>query len=168
MRITATMVLVSLAASAGLAGPVATLEPFAGSFRGEGSVKRTAGDASESVRCRITSGLGEDGLSLDQSGSCAVPGQKVTIESRIVLDPASNRLTGSWTDPSDGSAATVSGRLEGDRMVLTIVGRDPKTLEARTRWMVLEPTGTGYRLTSTAADPRGGGRFVAGSIEFTR
>lgn len=144
-----------------------TLAQFSGTFRGTGSVRRSPDNAAESVRCRITAKLAGGGLTLEQSGTCAVPGQKFEIASRLVLDPRTNRLSGDWTDPADGSAASVSGRKEGERLMLTIVGRDPRTMESRTRWLVIEPTGAGYRMTSTAPGSKGG-RFVAGTIEFTK
>lgn len=154
--------------STGIAVGGETLERFAGTFQGKGSVRRTSDDPLETVRCRINAELSENGLKLSQSGTCVVPGQKVEIDSELELNPANNRISGSWTDPATGGAASVSGRVEGSSLVLTVVGQDRQTQESRTVWMVLEPTTTGYQLTSTAPAARDGNKYLAGEIAFTK
>ncbi len=144
------------------------LEPYAGKFRGSGTVRRAPDEPAESVRCRITATLSEDGSTLQQKGTCAVPGSKAKIDSRIKHNPANGRLTGSWTDVANGSRASVAGSVRSGTVRLTIVGKDEKTGENRTVWMILKPTSSGYRMTSTSPDNRTGKKFQSGEIRFTK
>lgn len=141
---------------------------FAGSFNGKGTLKRKPDAAAETVRCRITAKLSEDGNALAQAGTCVVPGSKVAIDSRLTFDPATRRIRGTWADVANGSAAGVSGTVSGNRINLTITGKDSKTGENRTLWMILEPRGSGYTLTTRSPIPAGGGKFISGEIRFTK
>lgn len=143
-------------------------EPYAGSFSGQGTLRRQPDEPRETVRCRIKSALSQDGLTMIQAGTCVVPGSKVSIDSKLEYDPATRRVKGSWTDVANGSAASVSGSETGGRIRLTIVGKDRQTGENRTLWMTLEPTAGGYSLATQASNPSGGGRFASGEIRFTR
>ena len=144
------------------------LEPFAGKFRGSGTIRRAPDEPAESVRCRITATLSDDGHTLRQKGTCAVPGSKAKIDSRIRLNPANSRLTGSWTDVANGGRAGVTGSIKAGTVRLTIVGKDQKTGENRTVWMVLKPNSSGYRMTSTSPDNQSGKKFKSGEIRFKK
>lgn len=155
---------------AGMRAEAATsvFAPFVGTFRGSGTIRRGPEEPAETVRCRITAKLSEDGQSLHQTGTCAVPGSKAAIDSRIKHNPATGRLSGSWTDVANGARAGVTGRLNGKTVHLTIVGKDTQTGESRTFWMVLEPDSAGYRMISTAPDTLSGRKFTSGTINFTK
>lgn len=173
-----TFAAVNLVVAAGLAPPsgagmtakaaTSVFAPFTGTFRGSGTIRRGPDEPAETVRCRITSKLSADGQSLHQTGTCAVPGSKAAIDSRIKLNPATGRLTGSWTDVANGARAGVTGRISGKTVHLTIVGKDTQTGENRTFWMVLEPDSAGYQMTSTTPDARSGRKFTSGKIRFKK
>ncbi len=143
------------------------LEPFAGMFKGSGTLYRTVDAEAETVRCRITGNLSDDRLSLVQTGACAVPGSKLAVDGRLTLDPTNGRIKGTWTDVASGSAASVSGRKTDNGLNLTIVSADRQTGESRTLWMVLKPASGGYSLTTRAPNPAGG-KFISGKIQFTK
>lgn len=143
-------------------------EPYTGSFRGQGTLRRKPGEPRETVRCRINAKLSSDGLSLKQTGICVVPGSKVPIDSNLKYNSQSGRVTGTWTDVANGSAAAVSGRIAGDRISLTIAGKDTQTGETRTLWMTLQPASNGYGLTTRSPNENSGGKFVSGEIRFRK
>lgn len=144
------------------------LEIYAGSFRGEGTLRRKPDEPKETVRCRIKSSLSDDQLTLRQTGTCVVPGSKVAIDSKLVYNPGSGRVTGTWTDVANGSAAGVSGSGNDGRVSLTISGRDQQTGESRTLWMTLTPATGGYDLTTRSPNPSAGGKFVSSEIRFRK
>lgn len=143
-------------------------EPYAGSFRGQGTLRRKPDEPHETVRCRITAALSSDGLSLKQTGTCVVPGSKVSIDSRLKYNTQTGRVTGTWTDVANGSAAAVSGRITDGRINLTIAGKDTQTGETRTLWMTLQPASGGYQLTTRSPSETSGGKFVSGEIRFKK
>lgn len=157
-----------LAAATQVTATETPLGAYAGKFSGKGTLRREPDEPRETVRCRISSDLSSDGLSLVQSGTCVVPGSKVAIDSKLTFTPATGRVTGTWTDVANGTAANVSGQGDNSGFNLTIVGTDRQTGEIQTFWMTLTPNASGYSLTTRSLDPAGGGRFVSGEINFTK
>lgn len=141
-----------------------SLEPFAGSFKGSGTARAKPADPAETARCRVTGTLSADKRTLTQTGQCAIPGHKVDVGGTVKHDPATDRLTGTWRDVATGRNGSLSGRLDGGAMRLTMVVANPGAGEPATYTMVVTPTTTGYSMVSRAP---GGGEPLA-FIAFAR
>jgi len=160
LRLTLAAVLALLAAPAA----AGSLEPFAGSWKGAGTARAKADAAAETARCRLTSTLSADARRLDQSGQCAIPGHKVAIGGTIRHDPATDRLTGSWTDVATGRSGSISGRFDGTAMRLTVAVANPGQGEESSYTMVLTPGAGGWHLVTRAP----GADAPLADIQFSR
>jgi len=138
------------------AQPEPYLARFAGTWVGQGSLKLDRENAREAVYCRITSLLSPDGSTLQQTGRCAAGERSRTIAGVLVYDSARNAVSGSWSGGPE--RAEVSGRRQGDRLVLQLRGSAGDARGAIT----LDPVSSGrYRMTISGGE--GGGE-----IDFRR
>lgn len=128
----------------------ASLEPFAGDFKGSGTARVRPSEPAETTRCRIKATLSDDKKTLKQSGQCAVPGHKVDIGGTVRLNPDTGVLSGSWRDVASGRNGELSGRLDGAAMRLTMIVDNPGDNEPSSYTMTVTPTAKGYRLVTRA------------------
>jgi hypothetical protein len=140
------------------AQPEPYLARFAGTWIGQGSLKLERENAREAVYCRITSQLSPDGTTLQQNGRCAAGERSRTIAGTLVYDSARNSVSGNWSGGPE--RADVSGRRQGDRLVLQLRG---SASDARGNATVtLDPSANGrYRMTVSGGEG-------AGEIDFRR
>jgi hypothetical protein len=134
------------------------LARFAGTWVGQGSLKLERENAREGVYCRITSQLSPDGSTLIQNGRCAAGERSRTIAGTLLYDSVRNTVTGSWSGGPE--RAEVSGRRQGDRLVLQLRGSAGDTRGNAT--VTLDPSSSGrYRMTVSGGEG-------AGEIDFRR
>jgi hypothetical protein len=134
------------------------LASFAGTWVGQGSLKLEGGQGREAVYCRITSQLSPDGSTLQQNGRCAAGERSRTLAGTLIYDSMRNIVSGSWR--SGPERAEVSGRRQGDRLVLQLRGRADDARGNAT--VTLDPASSGrYRMTVSGGDG-------AGEIDFRR
>jgi hypothetical protein len=134
------------------------LARFAGTWIGQGSLKLERENAREAVYCRITSQLSPDGSTLQQNGRCAAGERSRTIAGTLLYDSARNTVSGSWSGGPEH--ADVSGRRQGDRLVLQLRGSAGDARGNAT--VTLDPASAGrYRMTVSGGDG-------AGEIDFRR
>lgn len=156
------VLLIALAAVFSGAAPAqeSYLARFAGTWIGQGSL-RLDGDgqgksAREAVYCRITSQLSPDGTTLQQRGRCAAGERSRSLVGTLVYDAARNTVSGSWSGGPE--RAEVSGRRQGDRLVLQLRGSAGDARGNAT--ITLDPASSGrYRMTVSGGDG-------AGEIDF--
>lgn len=156
----ALLVAVAIAAPhAAQAQPEPYLARFAGTWIGQGSLKLERENAREAVYCRITSQLSPDGTTLQQNGRCAAGERSRTIAGTLLYDAARNAVSGNWAGGAT-DRAEVSGRRQGDRLVLQLRGG---AADARGNATVtLDPASSGrYRMTVSGGEG-------AGEIDFRR
>jgi hypothetical protein len=102
----------ALAASAG-----ETLDPFAGSWRGGGTMTLADG-RSERVRCSVN--VRSKGPSYaTQSMKCASTGHDISVGSNMVLE--GGRISGSWHN-NKGESGGLSGSLRGNALNVILGG----------------------------------------------
>jgi hypothetical protein len=134
------------------------LSRFAGTWIGQGSLKLERENAREAVYCRITSQLSPDGATLQQNGRCAAGERSRTIAGTLVYDSARNSVSGNWSGGPE--RADVSGRRQGDRLVLQLRGSAGDARGNAT--VTLDPSANGrYRMTVSGGEG-------AGEIDFRR
>jgi len=140
------------------AQPEPYLARFTGTWIGQGSLRLEGKDAREAVYCRITSHLTADGTTLQQNGRCAAGERSRTIAGTLIYDSARNAVTGSWSGGPE--RAEVSGRRQGDRLVLQLRGSAGDARGNAT--VTLDPSSSGrYRMTVSGGEG-------AGEIDFRR
>lgn len=149
---------VVLLASPVQAQPEPYLARFAGTWVGQGSLRLERENAREAVYCRITSQLSPDGTMLQQNGRCAAGERSRTLAGTLLYDSARNTVSGSWSGGPE--RADVSGRRQGDRLVLQLRGSAGDARGNAT--ITLDPASSGrYRMTVSGGDG-------AGEIDFRR
>ena len=111
-----------LAAGAAMAEEADFFNRFAGSFAGSGQVQRNAEEGYNEVQCTLTGQPSSSGISM--SGQCGAFIFSKQISADIRYDPASDRYSGTYVGSSIGPAS-LSGRRQGDAVVLTITWPQP-------------------------------------------
>jgi len=74
----------------------------------------------ETIRCRVSYGVGGAGTLLSQSLVCASQSYKFNVESQVRTD--GNQLTGSWTETSRDVTGSVSGTVNDGTILATVTG----------------------------------------------
>ncbi len=136
-----------LAASAAQAGETDFFNRFAGSFSGSGQVKRNASENANQVSCTLTGRPTASGISM--SGQCGAFIFSKEISADLRYDAASGRYHGTYVGSSIG-AAHLSGRRQGDSVVLTITWPQPVNGDTKAT-MTIRNSGNG-RLGITITD----------------
>lgn len=144
------LVVAVLAASVPGAAAAASLEPFAGAWKGSGTARAKPSATPETARCRIAATLSNNGRTLKQSGQCAVPGHKVDVGGTLNYDEATQRITGSWRDVATGRAGSLSGRFDGAVMRRSVVVANPGEGEPASYALTFTLAPGGYRLVTQA------------------
>jgi hypothetical protein len=96
--------------------------PFAGmsgSWGGSGTITVSSG-ARESIRCRATYSVSNQGMNLQQDLRCASDSYQFNVNSSIAY--ADGAIFGSWSETSRGAAGSVSGRVSGGSIQASIAG----------------------------------------------
>lgn len=106
---------VSIAAAAADPGP---LEHLPGRWSGWGAITLSSGQ-SEQVKC-IATYFVSNARQLEQNLRCASASYK--IDSRAMLEVASDQVRGHWEERTNSAAGSVSGRVTGSGFNLSIQG----------------------------------------------
>jgi hypothetical protein len=123
------------------------LSRFAGSFSGGGLVQRSAQENPNQVSCTLTGQPTETGVSM--SGKCGAFIFSKQIRADLKFNPATGRYSGTYIGSSIG-AAGLSGKRDGDAVVLTITWPQPVNGDTKAT-MVIRNSGNG-RLAITVTD----------------
>jgi hypothetical protein len=103
-------------AAAALASPLNSLD---GRWTGYGSIV-TANGASESVKCQAVYQVREAGGTVHQNLRCASAGYN--IDATALLNVSSGEVSGRWEERTFAASGSVSGRVTGSGINLSIQG----------------------------------------------
>lgn len=115
MSLAGGMLGVSMAAAAADPGP---LDHLPGRWSGWGAITMSSGQ-SEQVKCVATYFV-SNARQLEQNLRCASASYK--IDSKALLDVASDQVRGHWEERTNAAAGSVSGRVTGSGFNLSIQG----------------------------------------------
>ena len=121
LRAAAVAALLSVLACAD-SGPAAAAGPFAalaGSWSGAGTVLVNNG-ANERIRCRATYQVHDAGNSVDLNLRCASDSYNFDLVSNVRSERG--EVSGSWTEATRNASGTLSGRAEGNQILVSAQG----------------------------------------------
>ena len=119
---------------------------FAGSFAGTGLVQRNANENPNQVQCTLTGQPSTNGVSM--SGQCGAFIFSKQIRADIRFDPATGRYSGVYIGSSIGPAS-LSGRRQGDAVVLTITWPEPVNGDTKATMQIHNPGNGQLAITIT-------------------
>lgn len=119
----------AIAARGDVAAEAGFLGRFTSVWNGTGKVRRTAESSPWTVNCAITQNHDGNRIALDGSCRAALLFTR-EIGAHLVFDPGTGLYTGTYVGAKVGPAA-LSGRRQGDTLVLTITW--PKPVNGDTR-----------------------------------
>lgn len=103
------------------------LADMAGRWHGSGWVKQTSQGPQETIRCKIENTFDAARIKLTLSGTCVVPGRKITLSGTLNGTPNSTRITGRWSNPDGLGSVRIVGVEQADLVAFTFSTRDPVT-----------------------------------------
>lgn len=145
------------------------MQSMAGNWKGRGTVRRTAGAATEPVSCRLDSSFDEKAFKLSMAYVCLGVDVKVETRGSLTYVPADNAYRGSWHTVGAKARAKGKGRRTGKTVRLSLDGFHPETNEPMRSQLTLTLNGS-KRLANTlnAVDPSSGKPFKAFSVNFRK
>lgn len=149
---------------------VAAEDPFlsqmVGTWIGRGTSKANAAATPERVYCKVSNTLSPGGSSLIQKGRCSLASNSGAIKGTITA-LGNNAYAGEMASLASRGPATLSGALQGDRLVLSAKFADKLSGDPVEATNTLALTSNGYQLTATRPDPKTGATFTSSDILFT-
>ncbi len=145
------------------------LQSMAGNWKGRGTVRRTAGAATEPVSCRLDSRFDEKAFKLSMAYVCLGVDVKVETRGTLTYVPADKAYRGSWHTVGAKAKATGTGKRSGKTVRFSLDGFHPETNEPMRSQLTLTLNGA-KRLANTlnAVDPKSGKSFRAFSVNFRK
>lgn len=122
------------------------LSRFDGSFSGGGLVQRNANENPNKVTCKLVGQPTENAVSM--SGKCGALIFSKKIRADIRYDPASGRYSGIYVGSSIGPAS-LSGRRQGDAVILTITWPKPVNGDTKATMTISNPGNGSLDITVT-------------------
>ncbi len=157
-------VLLAASSSSALAD-ASFFQRFDGSWRGSGTIQRDVDSSPRRVSCSVQ-GSQPSPNRMSIAGTCrAAVIVTREIGADIRYDPGSQRFSGTYTGSSKGTAR-VSGRQNGDALVLTITYPVP-TYGDRTATMTIRNSGSGG-FSMVVVDEVDGADKETSSLRFSR
>ena len=172
---------IRIAAVVGLAVPLFALPPLAfaepntflanliaGSWKGKGTLKRTPGGQEELVRCKLMPSFHRGASVLTLRYVCRGIDVSFVTFGNLDYDSKTRTVSGWLTTQGLGSAKT-TGRQEGNKVIMTMIGKDEKTGKPKKAVMTIQLTGD-RSLVSTvvATDVKTGKSFNVFVSSFSR
>jgi len=122
------------------------LSRFSGSFAGGGLVQRNASEGPNEVTCTLNGSASESAVTMD--GQCGAFIFSKQIRAEIQYDASSDRYSGTYVGSSIGPA-TLSGRREGDAVVLAITWPQPVNGDTNATMTIRNPGNGQLAITVT-------------------
>jgi hypothetical protein len=144
------------------------LDNLRGSFRGSGWGVRTPDAGKETIRCKLDGSYTDATGRTTFNGRCAAPGNKFAINGYIRKSSVPGRYVGRWANPYGIGEVSVSGKAQGNTIVLTYDAQHPDTgkeIEGRIRWTI---SASGFSIESSAREVATGKSWTSGNLKFTR
>jgi hypothetical protein len=141
----AASLLVSISLSA-QAGEADFLSRFSGAFSGGGLVQRNASESPNQVSCTLVGQSSENAASV--SGKCGAFVFSRQVRADLHYDPASDRYSGVYVGSAIGPAG-LSGKRQGDAVVLTITWPQPVNGDTKATMTIHNPGNGQLAITVT-------------------
>lgn len=101
------------------------LEGLDGRWTGSGWAQPAADAAKEAVRCKLVVTLSASRDRADLRGKCATPGNRYDLRG-FFKRQSDGSYQGQWSNPRGEGAVDLTGRRDGDRLVMDYDGRHPE------------------------------------------
>ncbi len=138
-----------------------------GRWTGSGWSRAVADAPRESLRCKLVVTVSPRGSRIDIRGKCAVPGKSYDLRS-FIARKADGTYEGQWSNPGGEGAADLTGRRDGDRLVLHYDGRHPDTARRVEGTMTWTIGADSFVLSNTVTDVAAAKTWQAGAMTFAR
>ena len=155
-------IVLSSVPSVAAADPILT--QFVGDWVGHGTYKAGPLAPPESLYCKLTNTLSNDGSTLQQKGRCSIPSRSGAVKGKIVAQ-GGGKYNGSLDTLATEGAAALFGKETDGRLDLTAQYTDARTKREVIAAVSLVPSGSKYRLVTKTT--RNGTSFIASDVTFT-
>lgn len=153
-----------------LSGPAIAdtlLEPLDGRWTGSGWAQPAADATREAIRCKLVVTLSASRDRADLRGKCATPGNRYDMRG-FFTRLSDGTYKGQWFNPRGEGAVDLTGRRDGDRLVMDYDGRHPDTKHRIQGTMTWQIAPDAIVLSNSLTDVTEGVSWETSAMTFAR